>query len=69
MTQRKNWTAQRVANELFHWTESVAEKRWGEQVAPRLREVGIESDDAPSDGSDRLHLRRIFFTTRSDGRR
>ena len=69
MTRRKNWTAQGVADELFHWTENVTETRWRDHIAPRLREVGIESDGTPSDGSNKLHLRRIFFRKRPDGRR
>ena len=69
VTRKRNWTAQGVANELFHWTENVTETRWRDHVAPRLREAGIESVDTPSDGGDRLHLRRIFFRKRPEGPR
>ena len=64
VTKKRNWTAQGVADELFHWTKNVTKTRWRDHIAPGLREVGIESDCTPSKGNNKLHLRRIFFEKR-----
>ena len=49
-----------VVRDLCHWVGDVGPESWKKEIAPRLRDIGVESTDVPKDRKTKVLLRKIF---------
>ena len=52
--------AKEIARTLCRGSSGVGEASWKKEIAPRLRDIGVESLGVPKGGGELVQLRRIF---------